>query len=362
MLCVRGSTGRDTYALLQKQFSHLGLPHWNRIPIVAAESVKVIHMYMFLSDGGPDQRLFKKLVLAETQHNHAVWVFVSECHCHISHLISKDHLRLTDKFLKNEFGVRWRFFSSISKLVHIWRDNSQLMRRCIEIDHGVDAGLTYASCLPPRCLSGRWGSIWDTVAALYAEGSGPAIFGKSFVSMIKPGLNKEKERRKDNGDTLCEISLEEIQAYRARLGRWKADALEVASDDLFWSIVAVNKRASGPLVHYLRLASCSDRDKTKLEENGSFLSRLSCKRASELVSECAELLRTGDTWLPQALGDLQLSDENAHKLRCYTVSLVSMTAAAFHWRVVLVVARYVCFFKIAESPLDQVCAARRAAS
>ena len=56
MLCVRGSTGRDTYALLQKQFSHLGLPHWNRIPTVAAESVKVIHMYMFLSDGGPDQR------------------------------------------------------------------------------------------------------------------------------------------------------------------------------------------------------------------------------------------------------------------------------------------------------------------
>ena len=106
-------------------------------------------MYIFVSDGGPDQRLFKKLVLAETQHNHAVWVFVSECHCQIAHLISKDLLKLTDKFLKDDFGVRWRFFSSMAKLVYVWRDNSHLMRKCIEIDHGVDAAPKYAGCLPP---------------------------------------------------------------------------------------------------------------------------------------------------------------------------------------------------------------------
>ena len=90
---------------------------------------------MFISNGGPDQQLFKKLVKHEARFKANVWILDGDCHCHIGHLMSKDLLRLTDRFLKDVFKASFRFFSSLAKIVHVWRDNHRLMRKCVEVDH-----------------------------------------------------------------------------------------------------------------------------------------------------------------------------------------------------------------------------------
>ena len=134
---VEGSSARDTYALLHKQLSHLGLPSWRDLPSVAnASDVRALHLFMFISDGGADQQLFKKLVKHEARFKANVWILDGDCHCHIGHLMSKDLLRLTDSFLKDVFKASFRCLSSLAKIVHVWRDNHRLMRKCMEVDHG----------------------------------------------------------------------------------------------------------------------------------------------------------------------------------------------------------------------------------
>ena len=43
------------------------------------------------------------------------------------------------------------------------------------------------------------GFMWETMSLLHAEGQGRPIFGRYVISMVKPGLNNEKERRLDAG-------------------------------------------------------------------------------------------------------------------------------------------------------------------
>ena len=305
----------------RNKYGNFGLPSWTDIQknMIARPSV---HFTCTCSSAMVDQISVysKQLVTWETKDNYAVLILDGDCHCHISHLITKDHLRLSDGFMENHFKIPYRLFSSLAKLVHVWRDNVALMRKCLEVDHGVEAAVQYGMRLPPRCLAGRWGSIWETVVFLHAEGQGRHIFSRSFISMIKPGLNQEKERRKDAGG-MDKLTLEELQSYRERLGRWKGDAMEVVACDVLWSILAVNDKVSVSLTHYLHMASTSERDNDVLQTDGSLLSRLNGGEACKLIDQCADRLRTSDAWLPQVLVDAQLSDEHVRTLRSYAVSL-----------------------------------------
>ena len=53
----------------------------------------------------------------------------------------------------------------------------------------------------------------------------------------------------DSAGAVDELALEESKAYRAKMGKWSVDVLQVTEDVLFARIVAMMTLARGPILH-----------------------------------------------------------------------------------------------------------------
>ena len=81
-----------------------------------------------------------------------------DCQMHQVQLIVGRGLTLLATLLK-EAGVDWVYSSSLSKIVHVWRDSARLVYAEWKRQHGALAAETYAVDLPPKFISGRWLSM-----------------------------------------------------------------------------------------------------------------------------------------------------------------------------------------------------------
>jgi hypothetical protein len=59
-------------------------------------------------------------------------------------------------------GLRWRFFSSLAKLIHVWRDCPRQVYDTWSSVYGIDIARQRALRLPAKCIAGRWGSIMSS--------------------------------------------------------------------------------------------------------------------------------------------------------------------------------------------------------
>ena len=115
---VEDSTGAGCMAMVSKQMDACGCPSWKAAQPSSASA------WCCTSDAGPDQKLFRKLVLVHlSKTNTPNYFFDIDCLMHQVHLIICKQLSLVDYLVKGlAIPFPGTYWSAITKLMHLWRD------------------------------------------------------------------------------------------------------------------------------------------------------------------------------------------------------------------------------------------------
>ena len=80
------------------------------------------------------------------------------CVQHKSALITKSLLQLVDKWLTGR--TTWRYYSQLAKTCHIMRNYASEVFATTVRKHGPKVANESTRTLIPKCIAGRWGSIF----------------------------------------------------------------------------------------------------------------------------------------------------------------------------------------------------------
>jgi hypothetical protein len=201
--CVHDKSARGTFALLDKQLKSVGCPR-PPLPTVGVdqdqhqdeferdddsqpiEDFRCLRSFLYTSDGGADQVRYKK-VAAHCIAGFPLMLFVAvSCAMHNCQLVVKSGINTIDVWAKEQHKT-WRYFSSLAKLVHIWRDYAKAIYDHWAVVHGATSAQQHARTLIPKCIAGRWGSIAGTEQRL-------AFSGHEQIQIVLQKVIKGKRR------------------------------------------------------------------------------------------------------------------------------------------------------------------------
>ena len=182
LLQVEGGGGNATYALYAKQIQSMGCPFWKRnlaTQVAGARlqalSIIVSITVMFGTDSGGDEDKTKKMVAAACEDDASTFTLGGACLLHQYHLMVQRSLKFSDTFckvLEPAMNAKRKYFSSVVKLLHCWRDYSQKIYSRWAALYGVASASQFARARPPQALSGRWGAVEAAEARILVESAG----------------------------------------------------------------------------------------------------------------------------------------------------------------------------------------------
>ena len=299
---VTRSDAVGTLALLRKQLSSLRCPLWPKFDGLLEEpedDPSVIRIFMPVSDGGPDQQKFRKLVHVASEDKPRTLIIDCDCLMHVPQLQFRGGLASLDVFL-NSRNRTYKYYASLTKLSHMWRDHGALAYEIYRAKFGNLDALKFARKVLPRCISGRWGTVTATEAPLFAAGMHKVVevFG-SLVSMRSKRASPTdggQAALTDGGELtqarairlMNETSIHETTQYAIMMGRWAKEVWHALQDGLFWMCLATHFKVTGPLNHHMSFM------KTKLKGmalavHGNHLARLVRGKAMEIFLEFDQL-------------------------------------------------------------------------
>eukprot|EP00969_Alexandrium_andersonii_P177000 7826042-Alexandrium_andersonii.AAC.1 len=191
---------------------------------------------------------------------------------HACQLIVQSSLRLVDQWLQRS-GIAWKLFASLAKLSLVWRDNASDVYKIWLLLWGGLSGNSAAKTKFPRCIAGRWGSIASVTGRLRRTGqeqttavirwllgdrSGITPQGlQSSVADPLPLDDRYGPADRNNVDSsvvaVDELGLEAQEAYRRKMGRWRADVLRCVKSNCFWIVMQMFDVTQGPLQHHFNM-------------------------------------------------------------------------------------------------------------
>jgi hypothetical protein len=267
---VDDGTAEATHALYLKQLATLGCPRWPhnqqdpRRPGSTMSFVEVLQcmprpnaltIWNITSDGGSDQIKFRGLVKMETRFCLDHLVFDTSCALHKVALITKSALLQADRWL-SRCGKSYKYYSSLAKVVHVWRDHSRAVyARWVTLFGAVSAN-KHAKTVIPRCLAGRWGSVHATQARTNAAGE--LQLGTTLVSILqRKELMAPVEALEDSGGNpgavvgIEDPSVEDVKQHKLKMGKYRRDVLACMTDRVWWRVVDGMTLLCQPLQHML---------------------------------------------------------------------------------------------------------------
>ena len=194
---------------------------------------------------------------------------------------------------------------------------------------GDGEAMKHASRLPPRCLSGRWGSMYQTEE--FVLGAGPQLaatlqhaFGGHGAAPAAAAAEDVLEECPD------ELRVEAMQAYRQRLGQWRRDTLAAVEGESFWRMLRIIHLPHGILNNFLSWPQ-KPVDAEAEQGQGSHLAQLVDGKALRFAERLSGLVEDL-SWLVEILQGCD--GPTRATLHCAGILLCLHHAAAFHRRVV----------------------------
>ena len=120
-------------------------------------------LYFDITDKGPDQACRQRRTassIASAGKRNVIYV-PGNCFMHMYHACVKDGLHLADELLNQCFSSNVlknfrKYFASVSKLVHVWRERQQKSWQCGTIIFGTPTSTSKS--LAAATHSGSWGA------------------------------------------------------------------------------------------------------------------------------------------------------------------------------------------------------------
>ncbi len=185
---VSHSDASGSHSVVRKQLKNVGCPLWKSyndhpamtrragsgttIPTIPMSSFRC---RMFTKDDGSDMAAMGKGMKLETCDVPDEVELANSCKEHQGHLISKSGLVAINMWLAR-VGAKFQYYSSLAKLVHVWRHNAKLIFFVWAIRFGTVSATELAMALPPSCSADRWGNIHIVKKFLTAAGLDKVFF------------------------------------------------------------------------------------------------------------------------------------------------------------------------------------------
>jgi hypothetical protein len=209
-------------------------------------------------------------------------------------MIVKEAVKLADKCLAR-CGEEIKYFPMLAKVMHAWRDVCRPTYISWIEKFGARSALDNAKSLPPKCQSGRWGSVVHVQRRLLACGMdrlrvtlGSALQQKT--ARHAPAAAVDAAAVGPSDDPAIEESIE----YSKRMGRWRQAAFDALQNVMFGIAVKMMDMATAPLEHHA--AFCHRRADQALNlTNGTPFSHLILGKARDIMGEF-EALFEDDSW------------------------------------------------------------------
>jgi hypothetical protein len=367
--------------------SRLGMPLWPtydaKLPESAwlafdAELCERIRMIFISSDGGSDMIKMRRHAKAETEFDIATLMVDFSCTQHGGALIVKGNLIIIDAWLAKLRKLRPKFdagfkgyYSAIAKVLHVWRDNVKNMYKLALKTFDPMTAKDHFKRYPPKCMSSRWGCLTDCEAyvktvtrgrleplikvmcmkkseleaahtsgllALEPEEPQPRAAPAAIAAEPMAELPEEdaapapgpapasKEAPPQPATALVDDPrVEETEAYKLKMTRWKRDTFSAISSGLFWQILDFSHKAGDPLGHHLRFVQ-----KITPGADGR-LGPLICKVGS-LFSEF-EAIFVSSSWASSIIHAYATDQDLASFVILLQVQLGMHSSAGYHRRV-----------------------------
>lgn len=242
---------------------------------------------------------------------------------------------------------RWKYFGTVAKILHLWREH---VRACFEkwvARFGNGPAMKHCAKLPPRVVSGRWGSIRSGETAIETAGCdqlcpvltdvlskkallniAPAIVHLPLPDAVAEPMNPSALA--DQSGDLDSMRVEAVQAHKEKIGRWSREALAAVADHIFWSLVrfvpATRETFEHGLAWLQRVDTADD-----LNENGGKISQLQAFKASQMAQSFQRVLEETD-W-DAVLQVSTLSDDMAAELHELILELILGGGANYDQRI-----------------------------
>jgi hypothetical protein len=300
------SSAAGTHAMIRKQIAGLGCVPWDIVDPDTAPPLENqlgelptdigIRLWLLTTDGGPDQVKCRRIIKHETMMSPTDVVFDLNCLLHNVHLIMRSGLAIADAFAANA-RAPFKYYSALAKLMHLWREKARAVFLAWQRLHGGSAAVKHARRVPPKCLSGRWGSV--AVVEQFIVSAGREQI-KSVMLDVLGVLDALKDdhvamEAMERSSAIDDPQLEETAAHRSRLGRWKSDTVKTLEDGLFWAMVSILSCSHPPLQHHLHFVQ-------KFECQRDALGRFVCGKARSILSDL-ETCFADTSWLSDSIVD-----------------------------------------------------------
>lgn len=335
-------------------------------------------LWLYSSDNGSDQSSIKSTLLpghiADSPSEGEVSI---DCNMHQNQLIIKATLLIIDLHVAG-MGRTWRYFASLAKIAHCWRDQARTVFNVWVARHGPQSAMEHAMRLPARPMSGRWGTVTSAEKSILAPtvqfvadvlldvfqrknnkrsnektvpGSEttehaamprpvPGILKKLDIEEVKVGsvdsqnvqpLATATDANLNNETAdLDEMRIESQKIYIANMSRWKREASAALCDPVFALAVFCAHTSRGPLDHFHSWIQRRVTE-TELWSIGNHIACLQHGKAAAISAEFDALFQHELHPAIAATTDAMLQ----RQLIAMMVHLMLASTLGFHWRVML---------------------------
>ena len=260
-----GKSASHCYAVCKKQVENIGCPTWEEVmtwhndfcqfdettraykglkPGCSAPTSRPV--FCMTTDNGSDERATRDQIDYLLALYPFVYFWEWACALHQLHLIVKSLLASIDLFfvvLLMDGGIpvdpdlpSKSYFSMISTLSNTLREYSSLLKAAwIHLYPAV--GIRFASKLPPRCLSNRWGCAFSFQRWLLERPWGKLRHVVRHV-FVKNAPQFTEAAAPAAGAPVDDDALRDTAAYYERVGRWRASTIKLVDSRLFRLIVS----------------------------------------------------------------------------------------------------------------------------
>ena len=121
-----------------------------------------LNVWAVTTDAGSDEVKARRLRLVSSSTDLAHWEFSSDCFAHQFQLLVMNQLRWMDWLLTDVLCFSGKYWATLAKIMHTWRDKaSDVYLAYVSVCGGgaADAHAAQIHKIPPRPLVGRWGSV-----------------------------------------------------------------------------------------------------------------------------------------------------------------------------------------------------------
>jgi hypothetical protein len=338
-----------------------------------------LRVWLYTSDHGPDQAKMRKVMRAQAAQCQDTLFLDIDCLMHQSQLGVKSLLVRIDEHL-GFMGAKWRYFGSVAKVLHIWRDNSKRVFDIFGTMFGQAAATMCAKAKPPQCISGRWGSISkaekrlldigqsmfvpvlavslackkgkafanpntnpclqlvDAVGIHLSElrGAGAHVDATHLAGVIADETQDQEQEDKivsAAGPDLDTMRIEAQTLHKAKMGRWARESLQAVCDGLLWLMMRISSVARAPHDHLLFYLQ-STLTEEQLDIDGGHVARLQAGRAIEIYEGFSKSITETD-WLSIVANNVSIHSAKLFLPRLHEaiLDLILLSAATFHRRI-----------------------------